>query len=180
MLRREIARYLIPNITRVETTPSALPTIGNGLVTISGNNFGPLGTKITGTFGGQFGDLFQLSSCVLVIPYHAATCSTSSGTGSNLNWKIFVDEQPSEIFSSDVSFAKPTITAIEGAVNMSTTGGEIVTLFGDNFGAFGTHVSVVYGGEYNANNCHVTVDHYTAERKMRIGCIGHSNSRSSQ
>lgn len=113
------------------------------------------------------------------------TCTAGAGFGgSPLYWQISVGVREAEIpadvtnfisesWESSLSFAAPSIARVEvegiiNPANLKTSGGQVIKIFGQNFGASSTSekLTVSYGNPpydaeawYVADGCEVTVDH---------------------
>ena len=90
------------------------------------------------------------------------TCNTVVGAGAGLAWFVTIDGQGS--VSPTTSYGAPVISWFSGpgAVDASTDGGDLVTLYGRFFSTQRFLGAVTYGAtgtEYKAQNCAVTQDH---------------------
>eukprot|EP00946_MAST-07B_sp_MAST-7B-sp1_P005000 g5000.t1 len=177
--------YKRPNITSVDLVPQLIPTEGRTSVTLTGSNFGPktFGSLIrkvhlSVTYGGDSGSVYSAVACRMIEEHAVVTCSTSEGVGVGHNWAMTVEGLRSSIIRVGSAYKAPFVDRIEGAVNMSTTGGEAVYLIGTNFGPVTTPtalssrltslVTVEYGFfegsnttvRYVAADCSVRIAHY--------------------
>ena len=144
--------YKRPNITAVELTPQLIPTEGRTSVTLTGSNFGPLalGNSVRQVFlsisyGGESGDIYSAAACRMIQEHTMVTCATTEGVGSGHNWAMTVEGLRSPIARVGSAYKTPVVDRIEGAVNMSTTGGEIIYLIGSNFGPATTPTAIKSG-----------------------------------
>lgn len=135
--------YSRPNITSITLTPELIPTTGRTSVVLEGNNLGVEGTLVL-TYGGEFGDLYTAKACRYVSS-SKVECQTTSGVGVKHNWLLTVNDLQSSVVVAESSYAPPSIHFLEGAVNMSTTGGEIIYILGTNFGPVTTRESLKDG-----------------------------------
>jgi hypothetical protein len=146
------------------SAPDALPTLGghnwadpysNGLVVLTGTNFGPCGSSgggsnvvVTATYSnGMDGLTYDAQGCAL----HGGSnteirCVAAPGVGTRHAWNVTVDASGahfsgggapggpwSVVSTATTSYAPPTIANVSGATSMDTTGGATVTLTGTNF-----------------------------------------------
>jgi len=137
--------YARPNITSVELTPDPMPTPGRTSLVVTGNNFGGSNSLISMTYGGEFGDLYTATACRHVESNVIIECQTAAGVNDQHNIVLTVNGLSSSVFVAGITYAAPSIDFMEGAINMSTTGGEIIYLMGTNFGAMTTPAAITDG-----------------------------------
>jgi len=73
--------------------------------------------------------------CSLIVAHRQLQCQLVAGAGTGLIWTIIVDGQPSA--QPTTSYAPPSITSVvpQGSSTVSTDGGSVVTLYGQNVSA---------------------------------------------
>ncbi len=147
------------------------PTLGGGIITLRGANFGriiPLpsgswGPDAVVSFGGPTGEQYPMRTVpdaaspsdppavlrMFECQRNGSTlirCSVGSGSGKALQWRITVG---SDTFLSAAplvtAYATPTILNITGAEAMPTSGGATVTIRGHSFGPLDSVMTVYYG-----------------------------------
>jgi hypothetical protein len=94
------------------------------------------------TLGGDVNpDLgYTSSDCAVTKAHTEITCTISAGVGDRLRWQVQLGNKKTLIFppvteETISSYMAPNIVSIAGGDNLSTQGGEIVTLTGTNFGS---------------------------------------------
>ncbi len=133
--------YDSPDITSV--APAILPTAG-GATTITGVNFGVIGTV---TIGGVACPVTSYGQTQIV-------CTAPAGIGTGLTLTLTSGGQSD---STTVSYAPPALSAV-AAPTRPTQGGSTVTITGTNLGATGATVTI--GGAA----CPVTLQGHTQVR----------------
>lgn len=135
---------------------------GGQIITISGNNFGPLGTELSVTFGST-GMEYHAHSCYHTIAHTQLECVTSPSTGNRHRWIVAVANQKSSMPTTAV--APPGIDSVKGLImhEFPTIGGEWVIVNGTNFGEYNGFIYVRYRNElgvlYEARNCSLIEKH---------------------
>jgi hypothetical protein len=138
-------------------------TEGGEEVTLTGDNFGPLGTPVEAFYrvpqndiGGKNatlqGSLFQAVGCVLTTPHTEVVCTSAPGVGSGHVWLLRASNQVGEApASATTRYASPSFISMSrtdgGALSeLDTRGGANVTLVGANFGPVASNnvVEVTY------------------------------------
>ena len=85
--------------------------------------------------------VFEASDCVVSSPDTVITCHTSAGVGQHLVWQVEVEGLLSTTPTS--GYLAPNVTSVvsmaqlqqgEAFIGMSTLGGEVVDIVGNNFG----------------------------------------------
>lgn len=128
-------------------------------VVISGYNFGatftgvqvfctltmqiPYANTKTIPFGGNTTFVPQ---CNMSTPHYGLTCNVPPGGGTNLAWTVIVHGQVN--VQPTTSYAPPLATSLlmpPGISSLATTGGQNVTLLGQDFGVPGLLQSISYG-----------------------------------
>ena len=137
------AGYAPPSVTTVVGGSGVdiqnLLTTGQQTVVIRGENFGPLGTDVGGTYGGYE------STCTVTNAHVEMQCKTVSGSGLDQEWRVYVktgdtDQQWSLLNGCPTcvtSYHPPIITNIGGAniKDLRTEGGQEILIVGNHFGA---------------------------------------------
>jgi hypothetical protein len=165
-----------PTITSTNHTNLPFPTTGGVSISLNGTNMGIVGTLPLVTFG-PTGVEFNTSDCIVTVDHQVTTCIVGEGWGSSHRWIITVDGitgSPSWILTS---YQSPVITDITGAINMSTVGGETVTLTGLNFGPVDSNAIAhawlngsVHGLQYHrVAACTVLQSHFRLECITPVG-----------
>lgn len=112
---------------------------------------------------GPNGVEYQAESCFHNEPHIQLQCVTSPSTGSHHKWIVTVGRQKSIVPTTSVN--PPTIVKMTGIKlhNISTTGGEKVTIIGKSFGEDLSLIKVRYRNEfgvvYQANDCSFLENH---------------------
>ena len=168
----QVTAYLPPIITSV-SAPDQMPTTGGSKIIIRGKNLGD--TKAFAVVGlGAVSYSYDLGAqqwaaadCTSQL-HEVITCTSTAGTGTNMQWRLLVGGQQSTTYLSNISYAPPSILTISGATGVTpskllTTGGENIVIRGSNFGVVGTMVGASYGPdgsgyELPRSACAVTKD----------------------
>ena len=137
--------YLGPNVTSVDGNGAKMAkTVGGERFTVSGANFGPLGTAVSVSYGHrtsgtqaaalvyQYGPI----SCTVVTAHVLVECFTVQGTGKDHMLVLTIAGQTSSPLRDGVSYAAPVVTGFAGpgALDADTRGGQMVVITGHNFG----------------------------------------------
>lgn len=120
--------YSAPSITSV--SPMTGPTTGGTSLTISGDSFGASGTV---TLGGT-------NCTIYVYSHNSIVCTAPAGQGKNVPLVVTVGGR--SVTNTQFSYLPPTISSIS-PMSGPITGGTLLTVSGNNFGANGT---VTLGG----------------------------------
>jgi hypothetical protein len=162
-------RYRFPTLTALAcvqpngTRGAVMPTTGCDLEA-SGTDFGPIVAVNAPNMSlrGPYATL-GTQNCSVTVAHTTVRCWLAAGVGASYVATLNVAQRVNVTNASLLlSFAGPTISALSGALNMRTAGGENVTLTGSWFGPAGTPVTVQYGSAgnmYNASGCSVTAEH---------------------
>lgn len=77
------------------------------------------------------------------------TCLTAPGTGAGHGWTAVVGRQPSNVLSKGTGYSPPIVNYFSGggAADADTAGSQVVTVNGQNFGAWPELISVQYGNK---------------------------------
>ena len=184
--------FIPPAITKVEFEPSTISTKGGDNVTITGTNFGPLGTLVElVSYENNVGDTILATNCRVIVAFVKVKCSTGPGTGKDLAFKIKFGGQESSSFASNLTYTKPGITSMtvpsETGGNSSSdfsvngAGGQVIEINGNNFGDSGSIVTLNLGPvpedplRYVAVACTVVVPHEKAKCVLPAG-VGRDHS----
>jgi hypothetical protein len=143
--------YLPPSVD-VVINATGIPTEGGSRVILRGNNFGPVGTPVSVTYG----NALEFSCSYVADPLDSHTvvrCDTEAGVGQDLRWAVTVGGQvaASNAGGSTFGYAFPTITNIVNTnpgytiASLDTAGGQLLTITGTNFGPLGVDTDPSYG-----------------------------------
>mgnify|MGYP005991323017 CR=1 FL=1 len=140
-----------------ELLPSADAKLSNGggQIVIRGEYFGSQTSMIDAVVYGQ-GDAnttyeFEASSCRInpLNPHTEILCLTDEQAGTGLGWSVRIDGQQSELAKTD--YAPPIVLSMDRSSGFSARGGELVQLYGKNFGPPGNTTiffeKATYSGE---------------------------------
>jgi hypothetical protein len=159
-----------------------LQTKGDEVVTIVGENFGTLYSPADVSVTYSNGKFSFTPECTLPQYNDSNTeieCVTVEGQGGvDYVWTVSIGGSPYTVpgvadsrLAFRTSFARPTIASVVSPPS-STAGGEQVHIRGENFGAMGADVVVLYGDKaiseqywYKARNCTI------AEAHTSIACM---------
>ena len=133
-----VLSYSLPFISGVAGGDS-MATAGGVTITLSGVNFGPVGTTVSATYG-VTGSGYTASGCTVAVGHTTVTCVSIGGVGAALTWKLTVGGQTSAASSGTVSYVGPAITVVSGGSSMPTGGGTLISLTGTHFGSTSGHV----------------------------------------
>ena len=152
--------YATPTLTMVSggagVDKTQLSTAGGETVILNGTNLGPIGTVV----GAQYKDwavavssttivynaeveVGGVSSCTVVVAHDAMECTTVSGVGMALGWRVYVKAGDNKQWSNRVagdagrtSYKAPTMLSLDGAniKELRTEGGQEVLIRGAEFG----------------------------------------------
>ena len=166
--------YSLPSISSL--TPEgdgSLAIFSSSWVTIHGANFGPKNDAYISAMyyneralARNITHFYSTVVCYVIESHVTINCSSQplklGFLRDDLKWKVTVANQMSQLSSSSVYYAKPTINYLNFHTNLNTAGGEIVQIIGDNFGPLGCYhdscVKAVYkssdfASTLNATNC---------------------------
>ena len=136
---------------------NALETRGSQWLRIDGDYFGSTGLAVDVVLTGRgvVGSNTSLSltaACVVVTDHVTARCGVPVGVGTGFSWVLAVAGQSSLPSTTTTSYAPPSVLAvylsdaIDGNEGTSTTGGAVVTVYGDNYGMDEGAVHVTWDG----------------------------------
>ena len=188
--------YEPPQITDISAVglpagAKGMTTAGGSDITITGTNFGTAPTFLKLSLGkvdyanalGTADIILSANLCV-VTSDKEVKCKSSPGTGDALQFRLMTGGQLSNIFTSTLGYAPPTIATLSyggsGSVSVDiskllTTGDQEILITGTNFGKVGTVVGATYGGKYTAQECVVAKAHIEIKCKTQTGNgAGHS------
>jgi hypothetical protein len=126
--------YGLPTMTSVY--PNQCKTDGSSLLNITGDNFGPVGSTISVLYR-----VIPLSA-ILVTPHKVISFICPAGYGSGNTVAVSIDGQTSASIS--ISYLAPIVYSV-APTSLPTSGGNLVQIRGENFGAPGADVSVQFG-----------------------------------
>jgi len=150
-------------------------THGGEVVTITGTNFGEVGTPISATYGGVTGFKYTATDCEMKIGHTSIECRTAPGVGGNLTWRVSVDDRPSPTSDVKIKYTAPILSVTsgqtsavygKGAQNAGTEGGQTFTITGTEFGPLEEKAVVFkYGGSdadiFQASECYTIIAYTT-------------------
>jgi len=120
----------------------------------------------------ESGSTYIAQYCKVIVPHTVIECTSHEGIGAYLSVTITAlsGQFSSSSWPSTLSYANPVLTYYEGdgAHNADTRGGQLINIYGTNFGPLGTPFDVTYGidgMEYVASNCSMVTAH------SKISCI---------
>jgi hypothetical protein len=153
--------YDTPTLTTVSggtgVNQTQLKTAGGETVIINGTNLGPVGTVVgaqykdwTASVGGAANSIVYnaeveagVSSCSVVVAHVTMECTTVSGVGKGLGWRVYVKAGDNMQWSArsvsaaaETSYKAPTMLTLDGAniKELRTEGGQEVLIRGGEFG----------------------------------------------
>lgn len=153
--RQDSSIYGYPVVTSINPLNDPIPTAGGTEVVVTGLNFGMSTNDIVVEYVNEDGVVFT-PVCNLVQNHTQLRCNTVPGYGNSLSWSIEVrDLRSVDLFT--MSYASPVVTSLScGEFCGSVGGGDVVTLFGSNFGPTTQTVTATYGfsgTEFTALDC---------------------------
>jgi IPT/TIG domain/Transient receptor potential (TRP) ion channel/Tyrosine-protein kinase ephrin type A/B receptor-like len=129
--------YDRPTFVPGTPSPSSGRTIGEEVIVISGQNFGTADRKVF------FDDAeCVLTDTVLASPHTTIECTTPAGPGSVSPIKavnVIIGGQSSDQSLPSFTYSKPSVIDVQPRL-YSTIGGDIMRIYGDNFGDSGATV----------------------------------------
>jgi len=156
------ASYAAPTLIDV-TGPGAFraSTEGGQKIVLRGSEFGPvqrLGdlpfsiNSVTYTRPGAGQAVYSAVECVVSSATSAAgalseiTCLTAPGTGTGHGWTAVVGGQTSNTLNKGTGYSPPIVSFFTGvgAMDADTQGSQLVTVNGQNFGAWPDRIAVMY------------------------------------
>ena len=155
---------LVTSVTRQGyslASQQILPTSGLGEnILVTGQQLGPAGTSPLLTYGAPSAPSRYLNArCNVTIAQTTAVCVPLAGIGGNFSFVLSVGGTASPPFASILRYAPPTITGFTASASISTSGGNVLTVTGMNFGpptSAPADVSLTYGGApFVATGCNV-------------------------
>ncbi|GMH68350.1 hypothetical protein TL16_g04907 [Triparma laevis f. inornata] len=182
-----VMNYENPAITAV-TNADDMPTRGETMVTIDGNNFGPVGTVVYATYSS--GDYsYTTGACTYVTAHQSVTCVTQAGVGAGHSWTLNVAGLNSNAFGTASEYAKPNIDTVkvrdlDTNEMVRTSGGDKIDIHGSNFGndlggylvEYGSDAQFTAGEQYTATGCVAVVtdsdDGHTLIRCNTVAGVG--------
>ena len=140
---------------------SALPLAGGSIVTLTGTNFGPLGTTISAVYGS-----YTATTCFVSVAHTTVQCTSVAGSGSaaGYRWTVTTNGLAGVLSTSSVMvrYAVPVVSGQLGGDMLNTAGGTVVHLTGMNFGSGSPAPTATYGAssgtEFTASSCTVVSD----------------------
>ena len=147
----QTTKYAIPLINSI-LGDSLMNTVGGQTYSLSGGNFGPIGTVVVGKYiSGS--DEYVAVNCVVIEAHVKIECVTVRGEGINFKWKLTIGKQDSLESTDSFSYHKPSVLSVSPN-NGIRTGGAALVVRGINFGL----TPVIYIGTLM---CSADQDDYT-------------------
>ena len=126
--------YSAPIISHVESA-DAFGTQGGQAFVVHGAHFGGDAVSVYVSYGPTVEPLaYAASECKIKIPHVAVQCLSVEGWGKNLSFSISLGSQSSDVTYPWYAYAPPQITSISGPLLLNTSGGQLLTVTGQNFG----------------------------------------------
>jgi len=146
--------YGAPTLNATVAANTTFPTKGGQVITLSGTNFGPVGTNITADLRSGSATynsstyVYTWFTCSVTIAHITMECTGQPGIGSSMSWRVIVAYQvsaPSPPFSR---FTAPAITAAYSlwGSTLATKGGKVI-INGTNFGPANSTLSFSWVGQ---------------------------------
>lgn len=166
-----LSSYAVPHVQQLSGT-LVMNTRGGEIVTLTGRDFGPLGTPVAATYGQGSCTEYTATACTVLQAHTSASCQTVAGVGKDLQWCITIGEQTSDPSVPTTRYSTPVISKVLGAgtSRARTEGGDYILLQGDFFGPLDTddfsYIVVEYGPdaqEYTAVDCVLRTPHTQIE-----------------
>ena len=146
--------YKEPTISNLESSIGSLATTGGTVVTLTGDNFGPIGVRdndqfISVTYVAANLSVFDSSelgyarkvatSCNVSVSHTAIECIAAEGVGADLVFTAVVGFQTSPASAARIGYTAPAITGLQGGAGVDlskllTLGGEVIMVTGTDFG----------------------------------------------
>ena len=119
----DMTSYAAPSVSGVAST--ALDTLGGDSITLSGTNFGPVGTAVTVTYGP-----YTATGCSTTTANTEITCTTAADVVTGYAWTVNVGDQSGTSTTALSSYGPPAISRVveTGPGPMPTLGGASVVL----------------------------------------------------
>jgi len=129
--------YKAPVISAISPVPTA-----GGVSTITGTNFGPVGSAFMNSVTmGEGASLLVCSDAKVTMSNTQATCNLGSGSGRAYKVQMVIFNQ-SNVDSTRFSYAVPVIDSVQPILASS---GAVVTVSGKSFGVVVTDISIKLG-----------------------------------
>jgi len=173
-------------------TPSSLSTLGNETLTISGSNLGPVDPVLSSLSNltvvlesATLGTSFTAEGCYYSIPYSEIQCVSPPGGGDGLTLSLTTSVpgtfEQTVTFGVDLEYTAPTIDVIlSSEAEFATTGGQTITIQGQNLGPTGAtsavvspssstqEISVTYSNSINTYICSSPVSVFSAGQESIV------------
>jgi hypothetical protein len=132
--------YGVPTITGIT---GLMATSGSSVVTLTGTNFGPVGTTInTVLYGPSSASLvYTATGCSVssTTPHTSISCTSVAGFGAIQVFRVTVNSLVSAVSTAPASYAPATITGVTATITpLPTTAATTFTIDGVNFGGANT------------------------------------------
>jgi hypothetical protein len=164
-----------PAITSTSVNILAMQTIGGENISFYGQNFGAPGVLKVKAWSTNGASSYNATNCT-VLSASEIVCTSVPGAGTGFTWTVWLDQ--GRVSSSSpliAAYATPTISAISGAVLLSTSVPSMVVVDGTNFGPPGTQVSLKYGSTTQFSCTPVTNN---SDSHIRVRCMSSTGSGS--
>jgi len=130
--------YDQPYISSVSPATGLL-TAGSSVLTITGLNFGPVGTTVSASAKSVIGVAPASFVCQVTVAHSQIQCTITSGGSGSFTIQVTAAGQISQS-STVLTYSAPTISSVTGPAS-ATTGGSVITISGSNLGS-GSTVSI--------------------------------------
>jgi hypothetical protein len=100
-------------------------------------NFGLLNSNVTAIMATDPGFPLTLADCFVLTAHSVVQCTVPPGAGRGLAWTVTVADLASSVSISLSAYLPPRIVGLNGTSNLSTLGGETVSILGTDFGPAG-------------------------------------------
>ena len=183
-----LTRYRIPELKAVRGTGAfGASTVGNEVLYLEGDFFGPLDrTKTIAMKYGRENLKWFDTTCIHEErdSQRLLSCITIPGAGHLFSYEVTIADQISHHGKFNGNYAPPVLFSMTPAEELLTNGGEIVTIFGQNFGPNGPMdhwniVTATYGDDaekfpmtavrFPAHTCNITQAHKEIQCRTNEG-----------
>lgn len=147
-----VAGFNLDGSTTPSTAAIEVPTTGATTVYVVGTNFGPVAgavgvptPAVSATYRSRHNSVRYSTTCTIHVPGTVLECPTVAGVGAELVWEVKVGAFSVSSSPHTISYARPTISGINGADALPTAGAASVEITGSGFGPPGTQPTLLYG-----------------------------------
>jgi hypothetical protein len=179
----DVLSYARPVISSVDGVGATFgPTRGGATVLLHGDSFGPAGDTVVSAWAVPLANSsleFHTDGCTVSVAHVTIQCTTPVSAGALLSWHVTVEGQKNAVPVSTV--APPSVSSVRladpGGRYANTTGGSVVAVSGDNFGADVGFVSVAFAFEASpgprvsvpTSNCTLVIPHTELQCALPTG-----------